>query len=93
VAGSYDAALKKEAAFEWIGKALDNLPGAAQPIQQRRVREMVRNRIAVYYAVTEKWIKALEKGHPGSPLVVAMRAELEGYRRRAAAKNARYLFP
>ena len=54
---------------------------------------MVRNRIAVYYAVTEKWIKALEKGHPGSPLVVAMRAELEGYKRRAAAKNARYLFP
>ncbi|MEC8934917.1 MAG: hypothetical protein VX958_05585 [Planctomycetota bacterium] len=93
MAGRYDAALKKEAAFEWIGKALDNLPGAAQPAQLRRVREMARNRIAVYHAVTEKWIRALEKGHPGSPLVVAMRAELDGYKRRAAAKNARYLFP
>jgi|TARA_B100001750_G_scaffold100521_1_gene79531 hypothetical protein len=93
LAGSYDAALKKEAAFEWIGKALDNLPGAAQPAQLRRVREMVRNRIAVYHAVTEKWVRALEKGHPGSPLVAAMRTELEGYKRRAAAKNARYLFP
>ena len=93
LAGSYDATLRKEDAFEWIGKALENQSGVAQPQQVRRVREMVRNRIAVYHGLSEKWVRAFEKSHPGAPLVAAMRAELEAYRQSEAEKNARYLFP
>ena len=54
---------------------------------------MVRNHIAVYTDVTEKWSRILEKKHRGAPLVSVMRAELESYRKRETRKNSRYLFP
>ena len=50
---------------------------------------MVRNHIAVYAGVTEKWIQILEKKYSTVPLVSAMRAELESYRKREATKNSR----
>ena len=93
LAGLFDAALRKEDAFDWIDRALANQPGVAQAGHRDKVRAMVRNHIAVYTDVTEKWIRILEKKHRAAPLVSVMRAELESYRKREARKNSRYLFP
>ena len=93
LAGLFDAALRKDDAFDWVDQALANQPGVAQVGPRNKVRAMVRNHIAVYTDVTEKWIRILEKKYGAVPLVSVMRAEIESYRKREAKKNARYLFP
>ncbi len=58
------------------------------------MREIVRNRVAVYADTAERWIRLYEeRGHGRAPLVVAMRKELRQYRAREREKNRRYLFP
>jgi predicted membrane-bound spermidine synthase len=93
LASFYDACLKKDEAFRWLERHLEN--ASVEPDSQRLeiARGIVRNHLAVYADLTERWIARFEAAHAGLPLVRAMRAELEAYRKRESAKNALYLFP
>ena len=91
----FDAMLKKERAFEFVGIALDTLARRPESIRQRHldaVRKIVRNRLAVYAQLTARQIDTWAESHAGAPLLDAMRRELEDYRTREAAHRAFYLF-
>jgi len=96
IASDYDAALDKEQAFSNLGSVLEALQGRPDLVTEQQlsvVRKIVRNRIAVFDEVAERWIAAFRETYAGSPLLAAMQEELDGYRQRQEEVMARYLMP
>lgn len=96
LAASYDVELDKEGAFRCAEFAVDALagdPGRTSTEHLDAARRIVRNRIAVFEETAGRWIERFERRAPGSPLVVAMRSELEAARLRDAELARGYIVP
>ena len=96
IASDYDAALNKEQAYSNVGIALEALhgePGLVSEQHLAAVRKIVRNRIAVYDRIAERWLDSFREPYAGSPILEVMLEELDGYKQRQAEVMARYLLP
>ena len=93
LAQANDRWLDKDKAFDLIGFALNAYPTNKAPEHIELARKIVRNYLAVYRDKSADWLEKLGRAFPKSPILRAMRQELEAFDAKEKERKARYLFP
>ncbi len=89
----WNAALDKDRAFDWLGRAIAARPQHDGPRAQQAAQQFVRHWLAVFPEVTREHVARLRQDHPGAPLVTVLERELASYDQRQAAFSDGFLFP
>jgi len=91
----HDASLQKEDAYRLVDVALGALrePQDTRPAHVEVCRRIVRNQLAVYHDLTERWLRSLQRRYPKAPIFQAMMAEFAAFEARQKQAASLYLFP